>query len=99
MTQEYIGPENKLSRFTDSQFLVFVNRSLALIVSISYLIYTNNFKHPAPLFKFSYASFSNIMSAYAQYESLKYVNFPTQVLAKSTKIIPVMLMGKFKSTK
>lgn len=94
MTQEYVGLENKMAKFTDSQFLVFVNRFLALIVAIIYLISTNNFKHPAPLFKFSYASFSNIMSAYCQYEALKYVNFPTQVLAKSSKIIPVMLMGQ-----
>lgn len=48
----------------------------------------------APLFKYSFASFSNIMSAWFQYEALKFVNFPTQVLAKSCKIIPVMLMGK-----
>lgn len=96
MTQEYVGldPENTKSKFTDSQFLVFINRTLALIVSVIYLYLTSSFKHPAPLFKFSYASFSNIMSAWCQYEALKYVNFPTQVLAKSTKIIPVMIMGK-----
>lgn len=34
------------------------------------------------------------MSAWFQYEALKFVNFPTQVLAKSCKIIPVMMMGK-----
>lgn len=51
----------------------------------------------APLFKYSFASFSNIMSAWFQYEALKFVNFPTQVLAKSCKIIPVMLMGKIVS--
>lgn len=97
MTQDYVGPEEKKSRFTDSQFLVFVNRTLALIVSVIYLFLTNNFKHPAPLFKFSYAAFSNIMSAYCQYEALKYVNFPTQVLTKSVKIIFVMIMGKIVS--
>lgn len=94
MTQEYEGPEKTKAKFTDSQFLVFVNRLLALVVSVAYLCFTDNFKHPAPLFKFSYASFSNIMSAWCQYEALKFVNFPTQVLAKSTKIIPVMIMGK-----
>jgi len=34
------------------------------------------------------------MSAWFQYEALKFINFPTQVLAKSCKIIPVMIMGK-----
>lgn len=28
-----------------------------------------------------------------QYEALKFVSFPTQVLAKASKIIPVMIMG------
>lgn len=51
-------------------------------------------RHRAPLFKYSYASFSNILSAWLQYEALKFISFPTQVLAKSCKIIPVMLMGR-----
>jgi len=34
------------------------------------------------------------MSSWFQYEALKYVSFPTQVLAKASKVIPVMLMGK-----
>uniref|UniRef100_A0A336LWR1 Adenosine 3'-phospho 5'-phosphosulfate transporter 1 n=1 Tax=Culicoides sonorensis TaxID=179676 RepID=A0A336LWR1_CULSO len=95
MTVEYIGLDGKTkSHFTDSQFLVFVNRTLAFIVSSIYLIFKRYSLHPAPLFKFSYASFSNIMSAWCQYEALKFVNFPTQVLVKSAKVIPVMLMGK-----
>lgn len=54
-------------------------------------------RHRAPLFKYSYASLSNILSAWFQYEALKFVSFPTQVLAKSCKIIPVMLMGRIVS--
>lgn len=93
--------------FHDSQFLVFTNRTLAFIVAFAMLsikyrcsrnatapITSTHIWGTAPLFKYSFASFSNIMSAWFQYEALKYVNFPTQVLAKSCKIIPVMLMGK-----
>lgn len=94
MTQEYVNLEGKKSYFKDSQFLVFVNRLLALIVAGTYLAIKQQMRQTTPLFKYSYASFSNIMSAWSQYEALKFVNFPTQVLAKSTKIIPVMLMGK-----
>lgn len=54
-------------------------------------------RHRAPLFKYSYASLSNIASAWFQYEALKFVSFPTQVLAKSCKIMPVMLMGRIVS--
>ncbi|KAF6199575.1 hypothetical protein GE061_007601 [Apolygus lucorum] len=34
------------------------------------------------------------MSSWCQYEALKYISFPSQVLAKACKIIPVMIMGK-----
>ena len=37
---------------------------------------------------------SNSLSSYGQYEALKYVSFPLQTISKSTKVIPVMLMGK-----
>lgn len=97
--------------FHDSQFLVFANRSLAFLIALIYLCVKNQLQSTtssplstivqitgsAPLFKYSFASFSNIMSAWFQYEALKFVNFPTQVLAKSCKIIPVMLMGKIVS--
>ncbi|XP_058116249.1 adenosine 3'-phospho 5'-phosphosulfate transporter 1 [Anopheles ziemanni] len=94
MTQEYEGPEKRKSHFKDSQFLVFSNRVLGFMITAVYLVVKRQFRHRAPLYKYSYASFSNIMSAWFQYEALKFVNFPTQVLAKSCKIIPVMMMGK-----
>uniref|UniRef100_A0A182IP24 Adenosine 3'-phospho 5'-phosphosulfate transporter 1 n=1 Tax=Anopheles atroparvus TaxID=41427 RepID=A0A182IP24_ANOAO len=94
MTQEYEGPEKRKAHFKDSQFLVFSNRVLGFMITAVYLVAKRQFRHRAPLYKYSYASFSNIMSAWFQYEALKFVNFPTQVLAKSCKIIPVMMMGK-----
>lgn len=95
MTREYVGLDGKTkSMFKDSQFLVFSNRFLAFIIAIIYLGVKQPLRHRAPLFKYSYASFSNIMSAWLQYEALKFISFPTQVLAKSCKIIPVMLMGR-----
>uniref|UniRef100_A0A182P071 Adenosine 3'-phospho 5'-phosphosulfate transporter 1 n=1 Tax=Anopheles epiroticus TaxID=199890 RepID=A0A182P071_9DIPT len=94
MTQEYEGPEKRKSHFKDSQFLVFSNRVLGFMITAVYLVAKRQFRHRAPLYKYSFASFSNIMSAWFQYEALKFVNFPTQVLAKSCKIIPVMIMGK-----
>ncbi|XP_063921155.1 adenosine 3'-phospho 5'-phosphosulfate transporter 1 [Zophobas morio] len=94
MTQEYqsnnAGPEH----FKDSQFLVFVNRVLAFLMSgLCILIYKQN-RHRCPLYKYAYCSLSNIMSSWCQYEALKYVSFPHQVLAKAAKTIPVMIMGK-----
>lgn len=113
ITQPYesLGPDGEkfVEHFHDSQFLVFMNRTLAFFIALIYLsvknqlqainsptskLTINQITGTAPLFKYSFASFSNIMSAWFQYEALKFVNFPTQVLAKSCKIIPVMLMGK-----
>lgn len=51
-------------------------------------------KPSAPLYQFVYCSLSNILSSWCQYEALKYVNFPTQVLSKTFKIVPVMIMSK-----
>jgi adenosine 3'-phospho 5'-phosphosulfate transporter B2 len=44
-------------------------------------------------YRFSFCATSNLLSSVCQYEALKYVSFPTQVLAKSCKMVPVMLMG------
>ena len=89
MTIKYDG-----ETFTNSQFLVFVNRVLALIVSGIYLSMTHQPRQRVPFYKYSYSSISNTLSSWCQYEALKFVSFPTQVFAKASKVIPVMLMGK-----
>lgn len=103
MTQEYdeLSEDGTLHKvkFGDSQFLVFSNRILALTVAGVYILIAEQPRHHAPLFKYSYSSFSNIMSSWCQYEALKFVSFPTQVLCKASKMIPVMIMGRFVSGK
>nr|XP_020459518.1 adenosine 3'-phospho 5'-phosphosulfate transporter 1 [Monopterus albus] len=101
MTRSYGAPTPKEEgeKFKDSQFLVFMNRILALTVSGLYCIVFKQPSHGAPMYKYSFASLSNIMSSWCQYEALKYISFPTQVLAKASKVIPVMLMGKLISRK
>ena len=111
MTQTY-----SFGRFTSAQFCVFGNRVLALITSLSIVLY-NTYKQQiwatispnssnalirntapiktAPFYSYSPSSISNTLSSYAQYEALKYISFPTQVLSKSCKVIPVMIVGIF----
>eukprot|EP00041_Stephanoeca_diplocostata_P033108 m.1084517 g.1084517 ORF g.1084517 m.1084517 type:complete len:412 (-) comp24273_c0_seq2:4951-6186(-) len=96
MTQAY-GDQNE--KFTESQFLVFVNRILAFCAAVVITQVWEQPKHVVPVHKYSFTSLSNIMSSWFQYEALKYVSFPTQVLAKASKVIPVMLMGKIVSGK
>ncbi|XP_034018220.1 adenosine 3'-phospho 5'-phosphosulfate transporter 1 [Thalassophryne amazonica] len=101
MTRSYGASmaEEEGEQFKDSQFLVFMNRILALTVSGLWCILFKQPRHGAPMYKYSFASLSNIMSSWCQYEALKYISFPTQVLAKASKVIPVMLMGKIVSRK
>ena len=100
MTRSYGEDEDGSEiRFTNSQYLVFINRVLAFVAASIVIRLTSQPRHTAPLYRYSFASMSNIMSSWCQYEALKYVSFPTQVLAKSSKIIPVMIMGKYVQNK
>jgi len=80
--------------FTNSLFLEFMNRILALVFSVVILLVRRQPAHTVPMYKYSYNALSNVMSSWCQYEALKYVSFPVQVLAKAGKVIPVMLMGR-----
>ncbi|CAF3378423.1 unnamed protein product [Rotaria socialis] len=90
-------------KFTNSQFLVFANRLLAMMVAfISMKIFYPVEKSTAtgpPLYQYGIVSYANCMSTWFQYESLLYISFPVQVIAKSVKTIPVMILGKFVSGK
>ncbi|TRY77321.1 hypothetical protein TCAL_11645 [Tigriopus californicus] len=99
MTKNYVDTAGNVGQFKDSQFLVFVNRILAFGIALLYVTLSRQPRHRAPLYKYSFCSFSNIMSSWCQYEALKFVSFPTQVLAKASKIIPVMVMGKIVSNR
>jgi len=91
-------PSSPSGKFPSAAFCVFSNRFLAVILGA---ILTYN-KHgqffPArspPLTAFGPCSLSNTCSSWSQYASLNYVSFPMQTLFKSSKIIPVMVMGYF----
>lgn len=99
IVQEYLmTTEYKLGKFKSSSFCVFANRLLALIIAMGIVLFrriTNPDTTPkeAPFYYYIPSSMSNTLSSWAQYEALKFVSFPTQVLSKSCKIIPVMLVS------
>lgn len=78
LTRDYADGD-EVEKFTDSQFLVFVNRILAFAFSGVYLLIVQQNVHRTPLYKYSYCSVSNTLSSWCQYEALKFVSFPTQV--------------------
>jgi adenosine 3'-phospho 5'-phosphosulfate transporter B2 len=95
MTQPYGSDLNgEPVFFKNSQYLVFLNRALAFVIASLIVNFTQQPANTVALYKYSFPSLSNILSSWCQYEALKYVSFPTQVLAKASKTIPVMLMGK-----
>ena len=90
-------PKVPTGKFPSAAFCVFSNRFLAVVVALIAVrikhgaFFTNN---KAPLIAFTPCALSNTVSSWSQYASLKYVSFPVQTVFKSSKIIPVMVMGK-----
>eukprot|EP00937_MAST-01D_sp_MAST-1D-sp2_P007349 g7349.t1 len=86
-------------RFPSSVFPVFSDRCVACVLAwciVQRKRASGELKDTdkAPAWIFSPSACSNVMSSWAQYDALKYVTFPVQTLFKSSKVIPVMLMGK-----
>jgi len=99
MTKTFTPTESAPNgKFPSAAFCVFSNRFLAVIVAMIAVkikhgsVFANN---KAPLLAFTPCAVSNTVSSWSQYASLKFVSFPVQTVFKSSKIIPVMLMGKF----
>lgn len=80
--------------FTVSVFLVFCNRAVAIIFALVMAVSRGEpLTNVAPLWKYFAISLSNVGATTCQYEALKYVAFPVQMLGKSFKMMPVMLWG------
>jgi D-alanyl-lipoteichoic acid acyltransferase DltB (MBOAT superfamily) len=79
MAYDYSESGTGRERFKNSQFLVFMNRILAFFVACIAVTARRVKSRQPPLYKYSYGSFSNIMSSWCQYEALKFVSFPVQV--------------------
>jgi adenosine 3'-phospho 5'-phosphosulfate transporter B2 len=80
--------------FVCSTFLVFCNRVVNCgYASTMMAINGEELSNKAPIWKYLVISLSNVAATSCQYECLKYVSFPVQMLGKSFKMMPVMLWG------
>eukprot|EP00405_Crypthecodinium_cohnii_P019246 CAMPEP_0206469736 /NCGR_PEP_ID=MMETSP0324_2-20121206/30472_1 /ASSEMBLY_ACC=CAM_ASM_000836 /TAXON_ID=2866 /ORGANISM="Crypthecodinium cohnii, Strain Seligo" /LENGTH=366 /DNA_ID=CAMNT_0053943581 /DNA_START=74 /DNA_END=1174 /DNA_ORIENTATION=+ len=80
--------------FKVSVFMVLCNRLVA--IGFAFTMMKTKGEDPtlkAPLWKYVAISFSNVAATWCQYEALKYVSFPVQMLGKSFKMMPVMMWG------
>uniref|UniRef100_A0A0N5AVI4 Adenosine 3'-phospho 5'-phosphosulfate transporter 1 n=1 Tax=Syphacia muris TaxID=451379 RepID=A0A0N5AVI4_9BILA len=97
MTQDYVkfSDPSVYGKFNEAQFLVMMNRLVALLFSVVVLFsrWSREPVHVPALYKHSFTSMSNTLSSWCQYEALKFVSFPTQTVCKASKILPTMLMG------
>mmetsp|Transcript_10305 Transcript_10305/g.21190 ORF Transcript_10305/g.21190 Transcript_10305/m.21190 type:complete len:354 (+) Transcript_10305:170-1231(+) len=85
-------------KFPSAAFAVFSNRVVAIVVAYMAVMKRHGTLYSpssAPLLSFAPCALSNTFSSWSQYNALKFVTFPVQTIFKSSKIIPVMLMGKF----
>jgi len=80
--------------FKVSVFLVLCNRLIAVTFALGMIFAKGEqMKNNAPIWKYCAISLSNVGATWCQYEALKYVSFPVQMLGKSFKMMPVMLWG------
>eukprot|EP00400_MALV-I_sp_L67-5_P000366 gene366-686_t len=80
--------------FRWSILLVTLTRFMAAGYSILMMWWMGQQMGPqVSIWKYCLVSTSNVLSTSCQYESLKYISFPMQMLAKSVKMVPVMVWG------
>jgi adenosine 3'-phospho 5'-phosphosulfate transporter B2 len=93
MTVPY-GEAPNAELFGVSAFLVLSNRIFNSAYATTMIKVNGESLEPkAPIWKYMIISFSNVAATMCQYECLKYVSFPVQMLGKSFKMMPVMIWG------
>uniref|UniRef100_A0A5B6Z4Z7 Putative UDP-galactose transporter 3 isoform 1 n=1 Tax=Davidia involucrata TaxID=16924 RepID=A0A5B6Z4Z7_DAVIN len=86
------GPDKK--RFEHLAFLNLAQNVVCLIWSfIMIKLWSSSSRGGAPWWSYWSAGITNTIGPAMGIEALKYISYPAQVLAKSSKMIPVMLMG------
>ncbi|KAK4046027.1 hypothetical protein OIV83_006416 [Microbotryomycetes sp. JL201] len=97
-----IGPNNE--HFTSSSLLIVVNRIFSITTGCVILWYKTSrmpehgsfaarLRPASPYVAYASVALFNFLSTTCQYEALKYVSYTTQSLAKTSKMIPVLVVG------
>lgn len=94
LTQPYNG-----DYFEYSYGLVFMTRFGGVLLSAVLMRYYEIKWERTALWEYAFPSVANMMSSWCQYESLKFVSFPTTMLFKAFKMVPVMVYGKLMMSK
>ncbi|KAI9318606.1 UAA transporter [Dichotomocladium elegans] len=92
------GDGNKPEKFRFFVFLNLIQSVIAAIVSFLYIKFTGRHLNvttiPRSLYlKYGQVAFLNCIGSPFGYAALKHIDYPTMILGKSCKLIPVMLMN------
>lgn len=92
MSEPYVDIGGNSTFFRASVFLVLCNRLVAIVYAMGMVaVKGESYRTAAPLWKYFAISMSNVAATTMQYEALKFVSFPVQMLGKSFKMMPVMI--------
>eukprot|EP00850_Spirogloea_muscicola_P003543 SM000014S00331 [mRNA] locus=s14:714086:716375:- [translate_table: standard] len=92
LSTKKFGPEQQ--RFEHLTFLNLAQNVVCFTwASLMLLCFVPMDQSQPPIWVYATASVSNTIGPALGIEALKYISYPAQVLAKSSKMIPVMLMG------
>ncbi|GAA5833709.1 hypothetical protein JCM11251_003210 [Rhodosporidiobolus azoricus] len=102
MKKSTYGPESE--HFTSSSILIVFNRLFSISAGLVILLYksrqqpelgafTNRLKPASPYFAYASVALFNFLSTTCQYQALRYVSYTTQSLAKTSKMVPVLVVG------
>ncbi|WVW87159.1 hypothetical protein I302_109216 [Kwoniella bestiolae CBS 10118] len=83
-------------RFQSTVLLVAFNHlaGIAAAIYMQRCRHGNSLRPRHPVYAYAPVSLFNFASTLCQYEALKYVSFTTQTLGASSKMVPVVLLGK-----
>jgi solute carrier family 35 (UDP-galactose transporter), member B1 len=80
-------------KFTATSFYLFIVCFINCVIAvIGMLVFTRSHRIPSTLQGIT-TGFSHVGAMYFASEALKHLTYPTQVLGKSCKMIPIMLFG------
>ncbi|GAA5902436.1 hypothetical protein JCM6882_002753 [Rhodosporidiobolus microsporus] len=102
MKNSTYGPND--AHFTSSSILIVFNRLFSIAVGVAILFYksrrqpehgafTYRLKPASPYFAYASVAVFNFLSTSCQYQALRYVSYTTQSLAKTSKMVPVLVVG------
>ncbi|BGP27902.1 hypothetical protein JCM10295v2_006889 [Rhodotorula toruloides] len=102
MKNSTYGPKNE--HFTSSSLLIVFNCLFSIVVGLAILQwktrqppeqggFSQRLRPASPYYAYASVALANFASTTCQYQALRYVSYTTQSLAKTSKMIPVLIIG------